>query len=426
MPPMHVLDYLSDPNCTRAPEDAIRVDYHLLCSGTIYRDVIGEWYKSEIARFLLAPPLVLYAASRPLDTYPVEMVLRLTVAEVTETIQGRGGMTTMPIYHPDSEVAHDMAALLTLLCRRLITISGQANQRRAHDDYPVFGYLPLPVATSMRKVYWPPHSATVITHRDGQEIHDNNPMPLPVAPGTLSALLLGLPRLEQRESIVASARLYAKALELIRQEPDIAYQLLISAVETLANAALQTFQANDDEKVEHQRAVFDLAMELGLAPETARKLALAACKREFWAGKKFKKFLMDRLDGWNWDSDDDLYRARYEQWREVWPRREDLRKSLTKIYSIRSKATHEGHRFPASASYSGGPAIPFHVANSLFWSQSAFPPVMWFERIVNKAIRTYWEQSVRALPSAPAGPAPAEVAEAPASASKAPAPVTPS
>jgi hypothetical protein len=57
---------------------------------------------------------------------------------------------------------------------------------------------------------------------------------------------------------VASARIYALALELIRDQPDLAYQLLISSVETIANEALRDFKPDDAAKVKHQQAVFNL------------------------------------------------------------------------------------------------------------------------------------------------------------------------
>jgi hypothetical protein len=85
------------------------------------------------------------------------------------------------------------------------------------------------------------------------------------------------------------------------------------------------------------------------------------------------------------------------------PRREDLQKTLGNIYDARSEATHWGRQFPTSASYSGGPRVPAQVAWALM-SGSVFPPVVWFERIVNMAIRTFWER--RARESEPlAGPA---------------------
>jgi hypothetical protein len=389
-PPMHVLQYLSDPSCTRPANDALSVEYRLLSSGVIYRKIIGDWSKSEASRFLLAPPFMLYAASRPLDHYPLELVLDFKVAQATETTQTLGIPTASISFYPDSEVARDLAALLTLLCRRLITVSGKSKERHAIHPYPEFGYTPLPVVTSMRRIYWPPLPATVLTSLEKQEIHDNNPPPLPVDPTSLTALLTGLPSTQYAESIVASARLYALALELIREQPDLSYQLLISAVETIANEALRSFQPDDDEKVEHQRIVFDLVKDVGVEDEVARKVAIAACRREHWATRKFKKFLTDNIDESIWDEEDDLFRALPKSM----PTRDQLQKTLGKIYDARSKATHFGQQFPASASYVGGPTIPARLAISLWGTEPIFPPVVWLERAVNGAIRKFWERSI--------------------------------
>src|SRR5262249_25154960 len=113
--------------------------------------------------------------------------------------------------------------------------------------------------------------------------------------------------------------------------------------------------------------------------------------------KKFKKFLTDNGGDSVWDKEDDLFRMR----REVLPRREDFQRTLSKIYEARSKATHRGQQFPASSSYSGGPTMPVRVATALYWSNSPFPPVVWFQRIANPAIRNFWEHAVGALPPEP-------------------------
>lgn len=401
---VHVLEYLRDPSCARRPQDLLCAEYRLICSGTIYRDITGDWSKSEEARLLLAPPLLLYAASRPFDEYPLELVLRLRIARAEQTHKGPAGATMTTVFHPDAEVARDLAALLTMLCRRLITVAGKSTERHGDYRHPVFEYLPMPLATSMRKVYWPPHPLTILTSFDGgQQVRDNNPAPTPLDPGALTALL-GLPRLEHAESIVASARLYAQALELIRDKPDIAYQLLISAVETIANQTLQNCQPDDDAKVSHRQGVYKLAKELGLGEQEARNLAVEACKAEHWATRKFRKFLTDNIDDSIWEKEDDLFRLPLE----YLPRREDLHKTLGNIYDARSKATHWGQQFPVSASYSGGPTLPVPVMVALFSPDSAFPPVAWFERIVNIAIRTFWERSVEASPAAAVEEAPPE------------------
>jgi hypothetical protein len=59
-----------------------------------------------------------------------------------------------------------------------------------------------------------------------------------------------------------------------------------ASVETIAIGALRSFQPPDDAKVEHQKAVYDLAISRELGDAMARKLAIEACGREWWATKK--------------------------------------------------------------------------------------------------------------------------------------------
>lgn len=57
---MHVLDFLGDPKCEKKPEDRLQAEYRLLCSGTLHRNCLGDYSKSEIARLLLDKPLLLF------------------------------------------------------------------------------------------------------------------------------------------------------------------------------------------------------------------------------------------------------------------------------------------------------------------------------------------------------------------------------
>jgi hypothetical protein len=40
------------------------------------------------------------------------------------------------MFYPDEEVARDIAALLTVLCRRLITVMGKSAEQFAEHEYP--------------------------------------------------------------------------------------------------------------------------------------------------------------------------------------------------------------------------------------------------------------------------------------------------
>jgi hypothetical protein len=251
----------------------------------------------------------------------------------------------------------------------------------------------MPLATTMRGASWRPHPLTVLygNSAGGPKYKDYNPLPKVLDTRRLTELLVCLPKIEHAESIVASCRLYALALELIHRLPEISYQLLISSVETIANSALGGFQPSDADKVEHKRRVYDSAIKMGLDPESATTLAIDACRGEYWATKKFKKFLMDNLASSVWTEHDELFHQMFD---EMLPKAEDFEKTLGKIYQVRSKATHAGEAFPISALYTGGPTMDTRAASMLLGADGAFPPVVWFERIVQSALTGFWERSI--------------------------------
>ena len=90
----------------------------------------------------------------------------------------------------------------------------------------------MPVATMMRRVSWRPHPLSVLysNREGGPKYEDYNPRPKPLNSRRVTELLSRLPKLEHAESIVTGCRLYALALELVQERPDISYQLLISSV----------------------------------------------------------------------------------------------------------------------------------------------------------------------------------------------------
>jgi hypothetical protein len=49
---MYVLQLLDDPAFVAKPNETLSVEYRLLCSGTVHRNIIGDWSKSEGSRFL--------------------------------------------------------------------------------------------------------------------------------------------------------------------------------------------------------------------------------------------------------------------------------------------------------------------------------------------------------------------------------------
>src|SRR6266851_3737643 len=178
--PMQLLNYLRKPiEEGRQPADAlvkddVLVEYRLICSGTLFpARFLGEWSKSDRARILLQSPAHLLVASQPYDAYPQELALRFSVSMLTEQ-EGNSYHS----YYPDPEIASDLAALLTLLCRRLITVSVRVRQQFLTPGPPgpfpptpslLLDY-PSPAVTTAKNVHWAPRPIEFLYGREGVQV----------------------------------------------------------------------------------------------------------------------------------------------------------------------------------------------------------------------------------------------------------------
>jgi hypothetical protein len=116
---MYFVKFLQTPDHQAGGD---QVEYRLVCSGEFFNRTVltYDWRKSDATRILLEEPFSLLVASRPFDTYPQELCLRLTVAEVTEQAT-HGTSTSSLIFLPDDDIVEDICAILSLLSRRLIS-----------------------------------------------------------------------------------------------------------------------------------------------------------------------------------------------------------------------------------------------------------------------------------------------------------------
>ena len=395
---MYFLEYLKDLKLNKSSNNYVNVEYRLLCSGEIYNEkvVTMDWRKSDATRLLLTSPFELTVVSQPFNDYPQELALQFKVQGVTEK---KGNVHFG--YVPDDEIAQDIASLLTLLCRRLITVAAKVRESRPSipNDYPgVFKDWPVAFISSLKLTSWKHKPSTAIYGSKGlEEIIDYNPPPRPINPAYLENLFLALPRLEQAERIVLGARRYALALELIEKQPDFSYQSLISGVETVAGGVLGSYKPNETEMIKFKRPVYELALKSGLSEEQAGKLAIAACQGVSWTKQKFIKFLSNYVTDELWTKDDVFVDMDY-----LMPKKDRLESALSQIYNIRSKGLHTGEHYPISATVGTSPLMPAKIMLELGNSKNPFPPVTWFERVVNISLRTFLERSVQS--SAPFTP----------------------
>jgi len=386
---MYLLDYLKDPEFKKSLESFVIVEYRLICSGELYRGNVltFDWRKETITRLLLTFPFELVVVSTQFADYPQELALRFKVREVTET-KGRSSY----MFIPDEEIARDIAAFLSLLCRRLITVAAKVRESHPHEmnDYPeIFRDWPVAFTGSLKLTSWQRHQSSVVYGAKGiEKIIDYNPQPKPVDPDYLKKMFLALPNLDHAESIVLSARRYALALELIQNRPELSYQFLISSIETIANRVCSSFKPSEDEMVKVKRPVFKLALKFGLSEPEAKQLAIEACKRDSWINRKFRKFLCDYVGDELWTKKDDVF----IDMSFLIPKRERFEYALKTIYTNRGKNLHAGKDYPISATVGTSPFMPANIMLETD-TKDLFPPVTWFERAVNIALRTYLERS---------------------------------
>jgi len=208
---------------------------------------------------------------------------------------------------------------------------------------------------------------------------------------------LTLPELKVASAIVRAARLYASAMERIESEPDICYQLLISAIETMAGAVLENWEPDKDGKIASKGGLVSYATRTEkLGKDVAERLALEACKDNPWSSRKFRKFILDNLDLAAISREDDLFIVP----QEMCPKEGAIEKAISEIYQTRSGVTHSGYSYPESAAIGPSSSVPLKAFDSLMNQQRPFPPVGWFEKVVSHAINGFLRSQVKQATSA--------------------------
>ena len=385
---MHVLEFLKtlQSNSMREP---VEVEYRLACSGELYdrRVITADWRKSDITRVLLREPFELFVTSRPFDDYPQELCARLKLSYVAEEHDLRGFKSTS-VFLPDDEIIEDLCSILSLLARRLISVVGKIRERRPERDSDLGSYgwdAPLSILKLSGFPVWRRRPITIRTGSEGQHVEIHDTPPTGVDTEALKGFLLKLPDLTAVEEIIHACRLYKTALELIESRPDITYQLLISAVETMAGVALHDYEPDEAVRASMKRPVFERARTYGLDAEPARRLALEASRGITWLRQKFKKFILDNVAPDEIDGEDPVF----PWWSFLRPARQDFERVLGEIYDARSGNLHAGYPFPRWVGLGTSPTADPRNVPTLGLAPNDVPPVTWFERVVSAAARRY-------------------------------------
>jgi hypothetical protein len=142
---------------------------------------------------------------------------------------------------------------------------------------------------------------------------------------------------ESAMSLVRSARLYQDSLWLAESEPEIAWLLMVSALET---AATRWRSGKEEPLAKLENSKQDLYELLSALPD---KTIVERVAKEFseslGATKKFVDFVLEFFP----EEPND----RPQKWLQIDWTETSFKPLLRKIYSYRSKALHDGKPFPA-------------------------------------------------------------------------------
>jgi hypothetical protein len=383
---MYLLRYLQEAEKTDRQPFKLTVEFRLVVSGEFYNRSASSsaWRSLEMARLLLQRPFELYVVSRPFNAFPQELCLRFGLSLIWDHQPGGGSIGTAPPY---DDLVEDICALLTLLSRRLVVpaletrvLSKPDSKSMRSDSFQYDHPSPIIGLGNLR-------SRTMRTSRSDVSVGkgaivEHTPPPLGVDGNTLAGAFFSLAQSECASAVLQAARAYSSALQLMLTRPELAYQLLISSVETVANKVCSDYRPSQEDMIEHKRGVHTKAISFRLSTEQADSLAVEACRDEHWLGRKFRTFFF-RYRSFEESGPDEMFPLA-DGWE---PKEEDFEKVLKAIYSARSKHLHEGKEFPEWIGWGASAAIPASWYPAYSNGSNLVPPVTWFERLVSSTLK---------------------------------------
>jgi hypothetical protein len=211
------------------------------------------------------------------------------------------------------------------------------------------------------------------------------------------------PTLEPAEALVLikSARLYQQAIWYADTDPNQAWLMLVSAIETAADHWWRKDSTPAEILKDSNKLLYDLLIQEGgqsLAEKVAKLVA-----NVLGASRKFREFVLNFLPGPPEKRPSPIGQFPFED-------KAKLEEAMKKIYDYRSKALHGGKPFPAPMClppgwYGGDEAkseIPTGQASGTLgatWLHGDTPMMLHtFEYIVRGCLMTWWRSMVKQCP----------------------------
>ena len=224
---------------------------------------------------------------------------------------------------------------------------------------------------------------------------------LPSVVGTHSMdqleILESIPQIdpERYVKLIRACRSYQNALWIAESEPNFAWLMFVSALETAANDFYE-IDASPDERLRASKPELVTYLEEYDDAEHVRKVAELIAS-SLGATKKFRDFTMHFMP------DPPVQRPEHETLQVKWSKT-GLKKVLNKVYEYRSRYLHGGIPFPAPMllfpepfdNELPPPEVPFGLASSAMggtWDHRRDAPINLhcFHYITRKALLKWWK-----------------------------------
>jgi hypothetical protein len=192
------------------------------------------------------------------------------------------------------------------------------------------------------------------------------------------------------EPFLLSCRLYQESLDLLDERPEVAYLLLVSAVEVfVARLGLRT---REEDLPKETLILLDLVADASVR----KKLVDRFLELDRGIQRNFVRFMMSHVTQEFWEASPKCSPA---EGRVESSELEDL---LNRVYNQRSLMVHVGQPFPPNIENS--PKSVAEIDRSIEvtalgrrWAQSDFLPyVRFFERLVQHVLTTFLDQKAKA------------------------------
>ena len=309
------------------------------------------------------------------------IILRAALHLSEDPFRYDSSATDESIYHAGT-FADELAALVSLCLGIRVRAGGESREFDLDDDGDPLG----------RPIAWAEKPKPVIQVRQNVRI-------LPSVIGTHSLddleLLKSIPYLspERYISLIRACKFYQDALWVAESEPNLAWLMLVSALESAAND-LYAAESSPTERLTESKPELAQILEEASGSELVEKVA-DLISHTLGATKKFMDFTTRFLP------DEPKDRPKTELRRVKWEKAA-LRKILRKVYEYRSRSLHGGIPFPApmldTDFYGAEPCPPerplaagaYHSRGGTWLSDDTPINLHCFHYIVRGALLNWW------------------------------------